>query len=163
MIEENKKDVKKIEIVRYNPRYQADFKRLNQEWITRYFVMEEIDYLELDHPEEYVIDKGGEILIALLDDLPAGVCALVRMDDLEYDFELSKLAVAPEAQGIGIGRILVQAVIDLAKEKGGQKLFLQSNTILKPAIHLYYKMGFKEVSRPSPLYDRVNIQMELIL
>jgi len=42
-----------------------------------------------------------------------------------------------------------------------QKVF--ANTVLKPAIDLYYKMGFQKVSkRPSP-YARCNIQMECVL
>ncbi|RYD17729.1 MAG: MarR family transcriptional regulator, partial [Verrucomicrobiaceae bacterium] len=40
---------------------------------------------------------------------------------------------------------------------------LESNTVLKPAIKLYEKLGFKKVvGRASP-YSRANIQMELDL
>lgn len=152
-----------VTIVSYQDRYKMAFKSLNEEWISKYFVMEKVDYEELENPEDYVINKGGEILVALYEDIPVGVCALVKMNDPAYQFELSKLAVSPSAQGKGVGKLLVNAIIALAKEKGGSKLFLQSNTILGPAIDLYYKVGFKKVSRPSPLYDRVNIQMDLDL
>ena len=54
-------------------------------------------------------------------------------------------------------------VIEKAKEAGFKRLYLESNTILKPAINLYYKLGFKKITgAPSP-YERSNIQMELIL
>jgi len=154
---------KHIQIVTYQPKYKEAFKQLNEEWITKYFVMEDVDREELDNPESYVLEKGGEILVALDNGNPIGVCALVKMNGPEYQYELSKLAVSPLAQGKGVGRLLVQAIIDLAKKKKCTKLFLQSNTVLGPAINLYYNVGFAKVSRPSPLYERVNIQMELDL
>ena len=85
------------------------------------------------------------------------------MNDPEYDFELAKMAVSPKAQGKNIGYLLGRAIIDQAKTFGASKVYLESNTILKPAISLYHKLGFTKVAgRPSP-YERSNIQMELIL
>ena len=85
------------------------------------------------------------------------------MDDLNYDFEMAKMAVSPKAQGKNMGWLLGQAVIKSAKELGGSKIYLESNTILKPAINLYYKLGFQKITgRPTP-YKRCNIQMELNL
>lgn len=164
VIEEKKlRESKDVKIVNYQEQYRTAFQSLNEEWIKQYFSMEKVDYDELGNPEKYVINKGGEILVALYNDIPVGVCALVKMNNPEYQFELSKLAVSPLAQGKGVGKILVNSIIQLAKEKGASKLFLQSNTVLEPAINLYFKVGFQKVSRPSPLYERVNIQMELNL
>lgn len=42
-----------------------------------------------------------------------------------------------------------------------KKLFLESNTLLKPAIHTYKKLGFKELTEYHPAYERGDIQMEL--
>lgn len=42
-----------------------------------------------------------------------------------------------------------------------KKLLIVSNTILKAAIHLYKKVGFKEVPINNMEYERVNIQLEL--
>lgn len=152
-----------VQIVSYEPRYAKNFRDLNEEWISQYFKMEEADYRALDNPDSYIIDKGGTILVALYNGEAVGVCALLRMDDPEYDYELAKMAVSPKAQGKNIGYLLGQAIIDQAKNMGASKLYLESNTILKPAINLYHKLGFIKVAgRPSP-YERSNIQMELIL
>ena len=125
--------------------------------------MEEADYKALDHPREYILEKGGEILVALYNDEPVGVCGLIKMEDPEFDFEIAKMAVSPKAQGKNIGWLLAQAIIEKAKSLGAKKLYLESNTLLKPAINLYYKLGFKKISgRPTP-YERSNIQMELEL
>jgi DNA-binding MarR family transcriptional regulator/N-acetylglutamate synthase-like GNAT family acetyltransferase len=146
-------------IVDYKPEYQPAFKRLNEEWITQYFKMEETDYKSLDHPDDYILNKGGHILMALYNNEPVGACALIKMDNDMY--ELAKMAVSPTAKGKGIGFILGQAAIAKAKELGAKKIYLESNTILKPAISLYHKLGFKKVTGiPSP-YERCNIQMIL--
>ena len=76
-------------------------------------------------------------------------------------YELAKMAVSPKAKGKGIGFILGNTSIAKAKELGAKKIYLESNTILKPAINLYHKLGFKKVTGiPSP-YERCNIQMIL--
>lgn len=154
---------KDFEIVAYQPKYQETFKALNVEWISKYFTMEESDYKALDNPQGYILDKGGCILLALYDSEPLGVCALIKMDDGEYDFELAKMAVSPKVQGKSIGFLLASAVIDKAKSLGAKKIYLESNTLLKSAINLYHKLGFQRViGKPTP-YTRCNIQMELII
>ncbi|MCL7987413.1 helix-turn-helix domain-containing GNAT family N-acetyltransferase [Sphingobacterium sp. lm-10] len=164
-VQEQKKlrESKNVQIVDYTPKYKTAFKSLNAEWISKYFEMEEADYKVLDNPEKHILGEGGKILVALYNNEPHGVCALLKMDDPQYDFEMAKMAVSPNAQGKNIGMLLGKAIIEKAKEMGASKIYLESNTILKPAINLYYKLGFQKISgHPSP-YKRVNIQMELDL
>lgn len=164
-VQEQKKlrESKDVQIVEYEPKFQSVFKELNEQWISTYFEIEETDSKALDHPDEYIINRGGKILVALYKDEPLGVCALVKMDDPEYDFEMAKMAVSPKVQGKNIGWLLGQAVINKAKELGASKIYLESNTMLKPAINLYYKLGFQKIGgHPTP-YKRCNIQMELVL
>jgi ribosomal protein S18 acetylase RimI-like enzyme len=153
----------RVEIVNYEPKYKAAFRVLNMEWISTYFKMEDTDYKALDNPEDYILAKGGHILVAIFDNEPVGVCALAKMQDDEYDYELAKMAISPKLQGKHIGLILAQAVIEKAKSLGARNVYLESNTILEPAISLYRKLGFQEiVGRPSP-YERANIKMLLDL
>lgn len=152
-----------VKIIDYKPQYQDVFRELNKEWISTYFEMEDSDYKALDHPNEYILDKGGFIMVALYEDEPMGVCAMIKMNDAEYDFELAKMAVSPKAQGKNIGFLLASAIIEKAKSKGAKRIYLESNTVLKPAINLYHKLGFQKVAgKPTP-YSRCNIQMELNL
>ena len=152
-----------IKIIDYSPIYKSAFADLNKEWISKYFKMEEADYKALDNAEEYIIQNGGYILVALLNKEPIGVCALIKMNDPLYDFELAKMAVSPKFQGRKIGWQIGEAIKLKAKLVGAKKLYLESNTILEPAINLYRKLGFIEVyGRPTP-YERCNIQMELTL
>jgi len=163
MEKKKERDSLKVNIVDYIPAYKQAFKSLNEEWISNYFVMEESDFEALDHPQEHILHKGGAILVALYEGEPLGVCALIKMNDGEYDFELAKMAVSPKAQGKNIGFILASAIIERARSLGASKIYLESNTILKPAINLYHKLGFQKIAgKPTP-YSRCNIQMELII
>lgn len=164
VIEERKsREGKDVKIVNYEHKYQEAFQKLNEEWISKFFVMEEADHKALDKPEEYILNKGGKILVALYKDEPVGVCALIKMDDPDYDYELAKMAVSPKAQGKSIGWLLGEAIKKTAIELGASKIYLESNTMLTPAINLYYKLGFKKVTGHSTPYQRANIQMELEL
>jgi DNA-binding MarR family transcriptional regulator/GNAT superfamily N-acetyltransferase len=164
-VQEQKKlrESKAVQIVTYEEKYQTAFKALNEQWISTYFKMEEADYKALDNPQTYILDKGGKIFVALYENEPVGVCALIKMDDPDYDFELAKMAVTPKIQGKNIGWLLGQAIVQAAKDLGASKIYLESNTILKPAINLYQKLGFVKVVGRSTPYARCNIQMELKL
>jgi len=152
-----------VQIIDYTPKYKEAFNRLNEQWITTWFKMEEADHRSLDNPQGYILDKGGHILVALYNEEPVGVCALIKMDDPEYDFELAKMAVSPTVQGKNIGWLLGSAIIEKARSLGAAKIYLESNTILKPAINLYHKLGFSKVAGRCTPYERCNIQMELLL
>lgn len=164
-VQEQKKlrESKDVQIVPYEEQYQTAFRSLNEEWISTYFQMEEADYKALDNPNEYILEKGGKIFVALYNNDPVGVCALIKMNDPDYDFELAKMAVSPKIQGKNIGWLLGQAVVNAAKDLGASKIYLESNTALKPAINLYQKLGFIKVVGRSTPYERCNIQMELNL
>ena len=148
-------------LIDYTPRHHSAFKLLNEEWIKTYFTMEEADSKALDNPKQYILDKGGKILVAMIDDTAVGVCALMKMENAKYDYELAKMAVSPKAQGNGIGYLLGQAIIEEAKSLGATNLYLESNTKLTPAISLYRKLGFQEVEGNLTPYERCNIQMAI--
>jgi GNAT superfamily N-acetyltransferase len=140
------------------------FLSLNEAWITRFFVLEEKDRLTLGDPQKYILQPGGQILLAQLADEVVGCCALMRMD--AQTFEVAKMAVAESAQGQGIGKLLLQGSIDLARKLGAHRLYLETNSKLTPALRLYAHFGFRKIPEntlpPSP-YARADVRMELLL
>lgn len=150
-----------VVVVPYEAAYQDVFRRLNEAWISRYFRIEPPDQRVLDAPQEQILDKGGHILVALRGNEPVGVCALLRVD--ESTFELAKMAVAEHARGLGAGYLLGEAAKATARAAGATRLILESNTVLTPAIALYRKLGFVEVTGVHSEYARCNIHMELLL
>ena len=151
----------KVEVVDFRSEHAAAFRRMNLNWITRYWEVEEADRLYLDNPREKILDPGGSILMALYEGEPVGTVALISMGSGSY--ELAKMAVEERARGKGIGWRLGKAVLDRARDLGGTRVYLESNTILEPAIGLYRKLGFESVQSGASPYDRCNIQMEVLL
>jgi putative acetyltransferase len=146
----------------FEPGDEVAFRELNQEWIERYFRMETPDIEVLYNPVTAILEPGGRIFLAVRDGQTVGCCALIRMAEDEY--EVAKMAVAPAAQGGGIGRTLLAAVIEAARQSGARRLFLETNHVLTPAIRLYESLGFQHIApqHPSP-YARSDVTMELRL
>jgi putative acetyltransferase len=146
---------------------QADavaFKSLNEEWITRYFTLEPADRENLDDPYGRILRKGGQIFMADWQRQTVGCVSLIPMQDGVY--ELSKMAVAPERRGLGIGRRLLEHAIAEARKMGAKSLFLGSNARLENAVHLYESVGFRHVPAevlPDMHYARANVFMEMPL
>jgi DNA-binding MarR family transcriptional regulator/GNAT superfamily N-acetyltransferase len=149
-----------LEIVDFKPEFASAFKQLNIEWLEKYFYVEAIDEQILSQPESAIIAPGGQIFIALLEGRPVGTAALIAVDD--DSFELSKMAVSHRLQGRGIGRQLVNRAIRYFKESGRKRLFLESNSKLKPALKLYESVGFIHKHKPDGAshYQRADVYME---
>ena len=145
----------------FAPEHGAAFKALNLEWIKMHWEPEPADFKALDHPRKNILDPGGYIAIAVHGEEVIGTCALIKMDETSY--ELAKMAVSDGAKGLGVGERLGLAVVAKAREWGAERVYLESNTVLEPAINLYRKLGFVEIDGPPSPYDRCNIQMELHL
>ncbi len=152
--------VVQISILEYKPEYQPWFEKFNRDWIEKHFWMEPIDIAVLANPEEHIINKGGSILMASCNKEMAGTVALKYVEPGVYEF--TKMAVDEKFRGLKIGLLLSQAAIAKAKLLNADKIILYSNTVLKPAIALYRKLGFKEVPLDA-VYKRSDIKMELIL
>ena len=147
-----------VEIVDYAPELAANFRDLNVEWLDKYFVVEPIDHEVLGDPDGQVIAGGGAILFARLDGSIVGTVALKHHGDGVY--ELTKMAVTERCQGAGVGRRLMQACLDRYAELGGRRLFLESHSSLKPALHLYESAGFQHAARAVPSdYARADVYM----
>jgi N-acetylglutamate synthase-like GNAT family acetyltransferase len=139
------------------------FRTLNEEWISRYFVLEQRDKETLNHPER-ILANGGRIYFAFLAGVVVGTVALMRLENGQY--ELTKMAVSPEMRGKGIGRqILVHAIAD-ARSMGLPSIFLASNSALQNAVHLYESLGFRHIPKedlPWEAYGRADVFMEMPL
>ncbi|MFI4890999.1 MAG: GNAT family N-acetyltransferase [Steroidobacterales bacterium] len=147
-----------IEILPFEACYAADFKELNLEWLRKYFRVEPVDEEVLSRPD-LIIAQGGAIFVARAQGSIVGTVALIRGG--ERRFELSKMAVTPDWQGRGISRQLLNAAIDAFNERGGGEIYLESSSILTPALTLYESAGFVHAPRPDgPChYDRADVYM----
>lgn len=151
----------KASIIPYEDHHQADFKRINEAWISQHFRMEVEDYKALDHPDEKILKPGGAILLAELGGHIVGTCALIKMEEGLY--ELAKMGVAETARGQGIGHLLGIAAIEKAQELGAKRIYLETNSVLGAALRLYQRLGFRDAEGFESPYARCNVQMVLDL
>jgi len=111
-------------------------------------------------PGEYSPPKG-ELLLALWDGQPVGCVALRPLDQLVC--EMKRLYVQPEARAHGIGRRLVQRIVDVGKALGYRSMRLDSLPSMTAAIPLYRRFGFRDVPpyRHNPVAG--TLYLELLL
>ena len=144
------------------PEEARAFERLNVAWINELFTLEGADRAALSDPFGTIVEPGGDVLIARSNGRIVGCVALIFAG--EGLFELSKMAVDPAERGKGVGRKLVDAVLERSKELGATSLFLVSNSRLTTAVGLYESVGFRHVA-PEDLgpmhYERADVFMTL--
>ena len=151
-----------VKIIPFRPAHANAFKKLNLNWLERYFYVEEKDKELLENCQESIIDIGGYIFLAQADSEIVGCFSLIPFDN--NTFELGKMAVDPKFQGFKIGQQMLTFVIDFAKRNNWKAIVLYSSTKLDTALHVYRKYGFREVELEKNLpYARSDIKMELNL
>ncbi len=116
---------------------------------------------ELEHfTSEYAAPNGAFILAE--DDGQYVACIGVRRfaDDIG---EIKRLYVVPAARGTGLGRALVERIIDVAREMGYRSLLLDTLPFMKEAQALYLSLGFKptDAYRFNPVAGSAFLQLEL--
>ncbi len=151
-----------MEIISFESQYAGDFRSLNIEWLEKYFWVEPHDEEVLGNPGKYIIEPGGNIFFVKDGDEIIGTVALMKIE--EGVFELTKMAVAPRAQGRSIGQKLMAHTLNYAKEQNWKTLIIYSNRKLENAIYIYRKFGFEEIpiEQNNP-YARGDIKMKLEL
>lgn len=135
-----------MQIETYRSEHAAAFEALNRAWLVDNGLLEPADEPHLTDPERTIIDQGGQIFVATDESVVIGTSAIVPHGEREY--ELNKLAVAPGAQGRGIGRQLVDAAVDFARTHGALRITLLSNSRLTAAVRLYERVGFRHAPLP---------------
>lgn len=113
------------------------------------------DCLLADYPAR-VLEQDGEII---------GYGMLSIAAD---EAHVLNVCAAPEAQGCGHGRRLLRALLQLARGRGVQRVFLEVRPSNTAAIALYHAEGFNEIGRRPRYYparqgreDAIVMAMEL--
>lgn len=90
---------------------------------------------------------AGHLTLALVDGAVAGCGAFRALADCDYPnaCEMKRLFVRPAFRGFGLGRMLVQALLDDAKRAGYSCVLLDTLDDMEAARNLYASFGFEEV------------------
>ena len=82
------------------------------------------------------------------------VAGYVVAIDAADEGEILNLAVAPQGRRRGLGRALVERVLDVLSERGARQIYLEVRESNAPARRLYAAHGFREVGRRKEYYRR---------
>lgn len=138
------------------------FQAINTAWIADMFTIEPHDAHVLAHPREAIVDKGGIILFAR--HARHGVIGTgALMPTAPGMIELTKMGVTAEARGLGVGRLLLAALIDRARTMAPETFYLLTSSKCRAAIHLYEEAGFVHdadiMARFGATYARCDVAM----
>jgi putative acetyltransferase len=111
-------------------------------------------------PGDYTPPRG-ELLLAQWDGRPVGCVALRPLD--EQVCEMKRLFVEPEFRAHGVGRVLVERVIETGKALGYRSMRLDSLPSMERAIALYRQLGFRDTApyRHNPVAGTVYLELSL--
>ena len=142
-----------LRIVQFRDDLAQAFHDINAQWIDAMFVMEATDRKVLENPRTTIIDRDGVILFVEAKDIGiVGAVALMKTSDGVY--ELTKMGVLESARGRKAGEFLLAACIDRARSMNMTRLYLLTNHICAPAIHLYEKAGFRHSAEIMEKYGK---------
>ena len=100
---------------------------------------------------EDLLDGEGIFGVLARGEDPAGV---VICRTVAGEAEILTVGVAGWARRNGVGRSLMRAAIDLAREAGAQLMFLEVDVANPAAITLYERLGFQRAGLRKAYYDR---------
>jgi GNAT superfamily N-acetyltransferase len=116
---------------------------------------------ELENLEDKYGPPRGRLWLARIDGEAAGCIALHPLDDERC--ELKRLYVLPKFRGHGLGRLLVDTMIDAARALGFRHILLDTLTPLQTAIRIYREKGFYDIPcyNNSPMVETYFLQLDL--
>jgi len=101
------------------------------------------DPWSLSSVENQLKSENAVWLTEMRDDMPAGY---VLGSIVCGEAELYRIAVSGDFRRQGLGERLLAQFIEKCRERGGEKIFLEVRARNLPAIALYKKAGFEEIS-----------------
>jgi ribosomal protein S18 acetylase RimI-like enzyme len=107
---------------------------------------QEFDFELANLPGEYAAPRGT-MLLALVNGVVAGSCALRALDTADYPdaCEMKRLYVRPAFRGLGLGRDLAEKILESARQVGYHCVLLDTLDEMEAARALYQDLGFEEI------------------
>lgn len=121
--------------------------------ITKRFPLDDVRQNDRPWSHGFVADDGGACV---------GFAA-AGLEPWNRRLVLWHLYVQPNARGQGVGRQLVERVIDLGRELGARHLWLETSNLNAPGVAAYGALGFTLTGIDTTLYDATPAEGEIAL
>ena len=105
----------------------------------------------LDHLSDYYSaapDRRAYYVLVEDDGALAGGIGLAEFSLFENCAELQKLYLSDAMKGRGLGYRLIERVEGASRELGYSRIYLETHTNLRAALHIYEKSGYVAIDKP---------------
>jgi ribosomal protein S18 acetylase RimI-like enzyme len=125
-------------------------------WLDHDLDYQNIDYELNNFPEKYK-EPEGAFIVAKDGNAVIGCVGIRKLE--ENICEMKRLFVNDHYKGLGIGRKLVEKIIEEAKTKNYKKMRLDTLSTMEAALKMYYKNDFYKIK---PYYNNPNDNAEYL-
>ena len=147
-----------MKVIPFEEKYRQDFIDFNTDWIVSNFGFLEEHDKETFHKIDEEMEAGAMIFFAVENDIALATCMAMPLEGTTW--ELCKLGSNKNIPHKGAGSAVFEASMKWALEHGAERLFILSNSKLKPALHIYENYGFREIKLDDYEYVRGDIAFE---
>lgn len=117
-------------------------------------------FQDLDDVWTHYFNTGGMFLVALNGEQVIGSGALRRLDD--ETAELKRMWLLEAYHGQGIGYLLIQQLINFARQNGYVRIRLQTSPEQMRALAFYRKIGFYEIPSYNDELDEISMELMVL-
>lgn len=122
------------------------------------------DYDDIDADlrdvHQHYLQSGGAFRLLVVEKRVVGMYGLYNYG--QYICELRKMYLDPDYKGRGLGKVMMEEALDLARELEFKEMRLETNAVLKEAIAMYEQIGFNRY-QPEHLAARCDVAMRMKL
>lgn len=113
-----------------------------------------------EFPRAY-LPPGGALIMAFREDMPAGCVAMHELSPGVC--EMKRLYVRRDHRGLGVGRVLAEAIIEAGVAAGFQRMRLDTLPGMDDAQRLYRALGFREIAPyyANPIAGTLYMELDL--
>lgn len=147
-----------MKVIPFEEKYRQDFIQFNTDWIVSNFGFLEGHDKETFEKIDEEMEEGAMIFFAVENDVALATCMAMPMEGTTW--EICKLGSNKNIPHKGAGSAVFEKAMEWAFNHGAERLFILSNSKLKPALHIYEKYGFKEIKLEDYEYIRGDIAFE---
>ena len=119
--------------------------------IEDYLISDFDDFWSVDMLKSELMGEKKSYLVAKQNDEIVGFAGFMRNF---LEIEIMNIVVKKECRGKGIGKMLLQKMIENAKNDGAQEIFLEVNENNKIARQLYQNAEISEVGKRKNYYNQ---------